>query len=411
MARALTTTVALALLTGCGASVRAESDGGSSVRDSSIVRGDASLIDRVDPPLDSGVITQPDATMGLDVVFPPPPDVVFPPPPDVMFPPFEAGVRGDARGEWRMTTFRFNLNGTPAQLTDTNRTLSGDPVNRYRVNGTLDVTSNQLAFAWGVLRNDHAFVSDPSVEIDEGYSLTAFMWGGTLDDAAQRFVSGAVSLDFTFDSANVLRLSSARDGWTALFVREMRTAAALAPGQTLDGVALQISPPTSDAFVRPRVALLWDLPRGAAVAEAASSNVTFGAGNTAATYRMVLPSIPDNAFGIVGGARVAFAHLVIYDDVDRSGSFNSSMAGGTGPDIVRGVSPIGVGVRLGARPDPSFATSPFRLLKEGWQFVNVERNSDPRPAVLVPYAMSNPVRPDIPVSETAVRRRILDLVP
>jgi hypothetical protein len=126
---------------------------------------------------------------------------------------------------------------------------------------------------------------------------------------------------------------------------------------------------------------------------------------------MVLPSIPDNAFGLVGGNRVAFAHLVIYDDVDRSGAFNSSMAGGMGPDIVRGVSPIGVGVLLGGRPDPSFATSPFRLLKDGWQFVNVERNSDPRPAVLVPYAMSNPVRPDIPVSETAVRRRILDLVP
>jgi hypothetical protein len=87
------------------------------------------------------------------------------------------------------------------------------------------------------------------------------------------------------------------------------------------------------------------------------------------------------------------------------------MVGGTGPDVPRGVSPIGVAVHMGGAADATFDASPFRLLKPGWQFVNVERNSDPRPAVLVPYSMTNPIRPDVPVSETPVRRRILDIIP
>jgi hypothetical protein len=159
------------------------------------------------------------------------------------------------------------------------------------------------------------------------------------------------------------------------------------------------------------VGLLWDLPGSARVAETSSSDLAFSGGGVLATYRMALPSIAPGAEAVVNGVRLAVAHIVVYDDVDRNGRFDSAMAGGTGPDIPRGVSPIGVAVHLGGTPDPMFDSTPFRLLKPGWQFVNVERNSDPRPAVLVPYAMANPIRPDVPVSETRVPRRILDLVP
>lgn len=358
-------------------------------------------------PIDSGVAPR-DGGAPVDTGVPPTDSGVSL---DSGLPPLDGGtIRGDARGEWRMTTFRFNLNGVATQLTDTNRSLPGDPANRYRINGTVDITSNRLAFAWGVLRNDHAFVSDPMVDIDEGYSLTAFYWNGMLDDVGQRFITGAVSLDYSFDAPNVLRLSSSREGWTALFVRDPRTALPVLPGMAMDGTALQISASTSDPFVAPRVALLWDVAGSAELEETSSTPVAFSGGGVVATYRMIVPAVGMRSLRTVGGVTVAFAHIVIYDDVDRSTRFNSSMAGGTGPDILRGVSPIGVAVRTSGAPDASFQDSPFRLLKEGWQFVNVERNSEPRPAVLVPYAMSNPVRPDVPVSETAVRRRILDLL-
>lgn len=393
-------------LAACGASVRAEQDSGSSRPDGTVPRADAAQPDGGVVPFDTGVVVRDggggliDSGVLIDTGVATDASVV----------PDSGTIRGEARGEWRMTTFRFNLNGIPTQLTDTNRSLPGDPANRYRINGTLDITSNRLAFAWGVLRNDHAFISDPSVDIDEGYSLTAFYWNGMLDAVGQRFVTGAVSLDYSFDAPNVLRLSSAREGWTALFVRDARTALPAMTNMVLDGSALQISPTTSDPFVAPRVALLWDVGGSAEVDEASSTPVVFSPGGVVATYRMTVPSLSMRAIRPVGSTLVAFAHVVIYDDVDRSGRFNSSMAGGTGPDILRGVSPVGIGIRLVGPTDAMFEASPFRLLKEGWQFVNVERNSEPRPAVLIPYAMSNPVRPDVPVSETAVRRRILDLL-
>ncbi|MFO0560525.1 MAG: hypothetical protein U0269_21095 [Polyangiales bacterium] len=395
------------LLAACGASVRADQDGGSTTPDGTAPRTDATVRDTSVVPIDSGVAPR-DGGAPVDTGVPPTDSGVSL---DSGLPPLDGGtIRGDARGEWRMTTFRFNLNGVATQLTDTNRSLPGDPANRYRINGTVDITSNRLAFAWGVLRNDHAFVSDPMVDIDEGYSLTAFYWNGMLDDVGQRFITGAVSLDYAFDAPNVLRLSSSREGWTALFVRDPRTALPVLPGMAMDGTALQISASTSDPFVAPRVALLWDVAGSAELEETSSTPVAFSGGGVVATYRMIVPAVGMRSLRTVGGVTVAFAHIVIYDDVDRSTRFNSSMAGGTGPDILRGVSPIGVAVRTSGAPDASFQDSPFRLLKEGWQFVNVERNSEPRPAVLVPYAMSNPVRPDVPVSETAVRRRILDLL-
>jgi hypothetical protein len=394
------------LLAACGASVRAEQDGGSTATDVTSPRMDATIRDGGVPPIDSGMVGRDgggsaDSGVLIDTGVPT----------DSGLPPLDGGtIRGDARGEWRLTTFRFSLNGAPTQLTDTNRSLPGDPANRYRINGTVDITSNRLAFAWGVLRNDHAFISDPMVDIDEGYSLTAFYWNGMLDDVGQRFVTGAVSLDYSFDGPNVLRLSSSREGWTALFVRDTRTALPVLPGMLMDGSALQISASTSDPFVAPRVALLWDVAGSAELEESASTPVVFSPGGVVATYRMIVPALAMRGLRTVGGVTVAFAHIVIYDDVDRSTRFNSSMAGGAGPDIVRGVSPIGVAVRTSGAPDATFQDSPFRLLKEGWQFVNVERNSEPRPAVLIPYAMNNSVRPDVPVSETAVRRRILDLL-
>jgi hypothetical protein len=320
-------------------------------------------------------------------------------------------VVGNARGEWRLTTFRFSLDGVPTQITDSNRSLPSDPTGRWRVNGTLDVRSDRLAFSWSVLRNDHALVSDATVDVDEGYSATAQYWNGSLDDRGNRFVVGAFSLDFSFVTPNILQLSSARDGWSALFAREPRVALPSSSSMTFEGQAQQISVATSDPFVRARAALLWDRPGSTTTIESSAADLSFGGGGVQALYRMSIPAVPAGAEGMVDGVRVAFAHIVVYDDVDRSGTFNSSMVGGTGPDILRGVSPIGVAVRFSGTPSAMFDESPFRLLKEGWQFVNVERNSDPRPAVLIPYAMNNPLRPDVPISETPVRRRILDLLP
>lgn len=394
--------LSLSTLVGCGASVRAQNgDGGGSRPDGSLP--DASSPTDARPPL-------------FDVPTPPPVDVVLPPidvppgadvpnPPDVM-------IAGEARGEWRLTTFRFDLMGAPAQLNDTNRTLPGDPINRYRVNGTLDIRDDRLAFAWAVLRNDHAMISDPSVSIDEGYSATAFYWNGRLDSANRRFVTGAIGLDYAFETPDILRLSSEREGWVALFRRELRTAL---PAMTMrfEGQALQISAGTSDPFVRARAGLLWDLPGGSQTIESSSADLSFGGGGVQATYTLELPGpatsssgpVPFAALTTVNGVRVAWAHLVVYDDVDRSGRYTP------GSDVIRGVSPLGIAVRLDGTPDPMFDFTPFRLLKQGWQFVNVERNSEPRPAVLIPYAMTNPMRPDVPINDTPVRTRILDLLP
>jgi hypothetical protein len=392
--------VFLLSLAGCGVSVggRLSLDGGVDVTaagpDVLQPALDARIgVDRVDPPLDRPV---PPRDAAEDRASPPPP------PSDVV---------GNARGEWRLSTFRFSLMGAPTQITDVNRSLPSDPSGRWRVNGTLDVRSDRLAFSWAVLRNDHAYVSDPSLEVDEGYSATAFYWNGSLDDRNQRFVVGTFSLDFGFERENVLRMSSERDGWTAVFVREPRAAAPSGSAMTLEGFATQISASTSDRFVRPRVALLWDLPEGSRVLESAASDLAFGGGGVAASFRMTLPSIPAGAVGVVDGVRVAFAHVLVYDDVDRNGVFDSTFEGGTGTDVVRGVSPIAIAANLGGTPGAAFDEGPFRLLKPGWQFVNVERNSDPRPAVLIPYTMNNPLRPDVPVSETRVSRRILNLVP
>lgn len=391
-----------AALNACGASVRAQDEGGA--RADAVARDVAIGVDQSAPPSDviapqpDGSVSPPDATVRDTGVA----TDAGPSTPD-------ASLTGNARGEWRMTEFRFNLNGNPASVTETNRAFPGDLLNRYRINGTLDVTDRSLAFAWGPLRNDHAYVNDPTVEIDEGYSLTAFYWNGALDDRAQRFVFGAISLDFAFDAPDVLRLSSTREGWVALFAREPRTALPIIPLRRMTGFAEFVSASTSDRFVAPRASLLWDLPGGSRTLENGSTAVTLGA--TRGTYALNVPDVPMMALAPLHGVTVAFAHIIIYDDVDGSRGFNSSMAGGAGPDIVRGVSPIGVAIRIGATPDSSFASSPFRLLKEGWQFVNVERNSEPRPAVLVPYAMGNPVSPDVPIAETAVRRRVLDLIP
>jgi hypothetical protein len=408
--------IALSTLVGCGASVRAQGGDGSVVDTG--VRFDGSRPDVIAPPFDA---PQPVdvPVVPVDVVIPPfdvPIGADVPRPPDVIVP--DVMINGDARGEWRLTTFRFNLMGAPAQLTDMNRSLPGDPVGRYRVNGTLDIRDDRLAFAWAVLRNDHALISDPTVDIDEGYSATAFFWNGRLDNMARRFTTGAIGLDFAFETPDILRLSSDREGWVALFRREPRTTYPVTMVTRIDGQGLQISAGTSDPFVRARAALLWDLPSTSVPFESISADLSFGGGGVQATYVLDVPGpaiaagpIPTGAITIVNGVRVAWAHIVVYDDVDRSGRFNSSMAGGTGPDILRGVSPIGIGVRLDGTPDPMFDQTPFRLLKPGWQYVNVERNSDPRPAVLIPYAMNNPLRPDVPISETAVRRRILDLLP
>lgn len=401
--------LSLSTLVGCGASVRAQNGDGGNAMDGS--RPDAS------PPLDAR--NGPDATP-VDIVTPPfdvPIGVDVPSRPDATGP--DVMISGDARGEWRLTTFRFDLMGAPAMLNDTNRTLPGDPINRYRVNGTLDIRDDRLAFAWAVLRNDHALISDPTVDIDEGYSATAFFWNGRLDSANRRFVTGAIALDFAFETPDILRLSSERDGWVALFRRELRTALPAMMTVRADGQALQISAGTSDPFVRARAALLWDLPGSAQTLETSSADLSFGGGGVQATYVLELPGpassssgpVPFGAITTVAGVRVAWAHVIVYDDVDRNARFNSSMAGGSGPDIVRGVSPIAIAVRLDGTPDAMFDSTPFRLLKPGWQYVNVERNSDPRPAVLIPYAMNNPMRPDVPISETAVRRRILDLLP
>lgn len=390
-----------ALLSACGASVRAQDDGG--IRVDAVARDATVGVDQSSPPADSatppdGAVSMPDASASDTGVS----SDSGPSTPD-------ATVVGNARGEWRMTEFRFNLNGTPASVSETNRAFPGDLLNRYRINGTLDVTDRSLAFAWGPLRNDHAYVNDSTVEIDEGYSLTAFYWNGTLDDRAQRFVFGAISLDFAFESADVLRLSSPREGWIALFARDARTALPLAPVRRMTGFAEFVSASTSDRFTAPRAALLWDLTGGTNTLESGSVAVSLGA--TRGTYAFSMAEVPMLAFAGVHGVSIAFAHIVIYDDVDGSRTFNSSMTGGTGPDILRGVSPIGVAIRQGDSPTAGFATSPFRLLKNGWQFVNVERNSEPRPAVLIPYAMNNPVSPDVPIAETAVRRRVLDLIP
>jgi hypothetical protein len=395
----------LAICAGCGVSVSGRLDAGlasdGSIRadasgtglDARSAAGDgATGVDRVNPPADR---TSPPSDVLEERPSPPPP----------------SDVPGDARGEWRLTTFRFSLMGAPTQITDVNRSLPSDPAGRWRINGILDVRSDRMALSWAILRNDHAFVSDPTVEIDEGYSATAFYWNGMLDDRNQRFVVGAFSLDFGFERENVLRLSSTRDGWTAVFVREPRLAAPSGSSMTLEGVATQVSVSTSDRFTQARVAVLWDLPAGARFLESSGAELAFSGGGVNASYRLVLPSIPAEAVGTAGGARVAFGQLVVYDDVDRNGRFDSALEGGMGPDIVRGVSPIALAANLGGTPTAAFDEGPFRLLKPGWQFVNVERNSDPRPAVLVPYAMTNPLRPDIPVSETRASRRILNLLP
>ncbi|MDP3278123.1 MAG: hypothetical protein Q8Q09_23255 [Deltaproteobacteria bacterium] len=331
--------------------------------------------------------------------------------PDVVIPPRDAGVPGDPTGPWRMTLFRFSLLGNPTQISDTNRSIPADPMGRYRVNGTLDIRADRLALSWGILRNDHFFVSDPSVDLDQGYSGTAAYFSGRLDRDAQRFFVGAFSLDYVFDSPNVLSLRSEREGWSALFVRDMPTAAPLMPNVVFEGQALQIDPATSDPFVRPRVTLLWDVPGSAEFIESSAVDFNLGAGGGAALFRMSLPNVPAGAMGMIGGTTVAFAHICVYDDVDRNGRFGSSMVGGVGPDIPRGISPIGIAVRGSAAGTGTFSESPFRLLQSGWQFVNVERDSEPRPAVLVPYSNTNPVRPDVVINDTPVRRRILDLLP
>jgi hypothetical protein len=314
-------------------------------------------------------------------------------------------------GTWRLTSFRFIMMGSETVITDQNRSIPADPTGRYRVNGTLDVALDHVAFAWGVLRSDHFFVANPMIDVDNGYSGTAFYLDGTLDIATGRFSAGAFSLELFATSNNVVTLRSMRDGWVATFNRDPLQALPLGATMNFEGSAQQIAAEVSDPFVQPRVALLWDRPGSNDWIETNGANFVFNAG-VFGGYRMALTTVPPGAFGTVDGVRVAYAYITVYDDVDRNGMFNSSMVGGVGPDVPRGVSPIAIAVRDGAGVGGDvFAESPFRLLRIGWQFVNIERDSNPQPAVLVPYAMTNPVRPDVPVSETPQRRRFLDLLP
>lgn len=331
---------------------------------------------------------------------PDPIDVFFPgdtgaPPTDTGRPPGDA-PRTPVMGRWRVVGWQGPPDARGARITLTDRNAPyTDPasgiVTQVRANGVLHLEEGRLGLTFGTLAGDHFYVYDHTRTLAEGYSATGFTAPGLLDDDAGTFTAtGGAMVSFDRHADGTISLADRMAGTTVTFAR-----APSAPTRaTINAVgAAQLHRPMLSApLARPRVALFWDRPGAMPFVETNGYALMFGVGGYAA-YPLVLAGPPDASVrAVVGGAPVALAFIVVYDDVNNNTRLDA------GVDVTRGLSPVGIVWRGEGTPSPEFARSPFRDTAEGYQLVHYRADASTGSLGFVPFDTTVPVSPDVPVA-------------
>jgi hypothetical protein len=324
---------------------------------------------------------------------------------DVVTPPLDAPPFAYT-GRWRATYFELvDSSGVTYRFTDRN-TPFRDPMSGMtipiRVNGVYTIARTQLSTALGTLASDHFYpVDDPANA--EAYSTSGYTVPGLLDERTGRFVIPGAPTPVTFEPN--------ADGTLTLNDRASRSrivltrAAAPPPTATLNlqGVAQIRNPMRATPLTRPRVALFWDMPGGATVTETNGAALTFT--NAYAVFFVVQTEVPPYARLIrVGNVPVGVAHLAVYEDINNNRLYDAG-------DILRGLSPVGLGWRGPGAADATFTNSSVGELQPGWQIVHVHTDYVHGGSGVTPFDMTVPPSPDIPVSENVVRMTIPDVIP
>lgn len=384
----------------CGASINPARDGSAEsgaadalvLPDGALVSPDAVVV------LPDGALIGPDAVVGPDA------GAEGGGPPDGE-PPFDAGPPMDLVGSWRAVhlhvastertpPYEFGTSNTPTSF-PSGLTLDG------RTLGLMQVSANRIAQAAGLYYNDRAW-SDSSAMAAYG-SLSVWGFGGSGTAIPGAFMIGTTRLGF--DSNADGTITERYDSGTAVtWQRVMLPAGAAA--LMVDGQATAFQPTGSGSMPLSnlRVALAWDLAAGG-YTYVSEQPLSFGPLRNA-SYRFSAAGMPPpTAQGNYGGTLAALAYVLVYDDVDHSGTYG----GASSTDRVRGLSNVALAWRQGGDTAALTAT-PLRHLLQGYQVVVLAPDYSTGRSLPVPLDPAGQPSADIAVNFDVETTPLPDLV-